>query len=51
MKKIDNEGMREGYVRLSSPKGIVDTRNGGVFTEVVVKAKDAKWFREVGDEG
>ena len=47
MNRMNIEGVREGYVRLSSPNGIVDTRNGDVFTEVIVKAKSVKWFKEV----
>ena len=44
------EGVREGYVRLSSPNGIIDTRNGDTFAEVIVKEKSAKWFKEVEEE-
>lgn len=40
------EGVKEGYVRLSSPSGIIDTRNGDVFAEVIVKEKSAKFFKE-----
>ena len=49
MNRMNIEGVREGYVRLSSPNGVVDTRNGDVFTEVIVKAKSVKWFKEVED--
>lgn len=44
------EGVREGYVRLSSPNGIIDTRNGDTFAEVIVKEKSAKWFKEIEEE-
>lgn len=47
MNRMNIEGVREGYVRLSSPNGIVDTRNGDIFTEVIVKENSAKWFKEV----
>lgn len=50
MNRMNIEGVREGYVRLSSPNGIVDTRNGDVFAEVIVKEKSAKWFKEVEDK-
>lgn len=50
MNKMSIEGVREGYVRLSSPNGIVDTRNGDVFTEVIVKEKSVKWFKDVEDK-
>ena len=48
--KQDKTTDTEGYVRLSSPNGIVDTRNGDIFAEVIVKAKSAKWFKEVEDK-
>ena len=47
MNRMNIEGVREGYVRLSSPNRIVDTRNGDVFTEVIVKEKSAKWFKDI----
>lgn len=47
MNRMNIEGVREGYVRLSSPNGIIDTRNGDIFAEVIVKEKSAKWFKEV----
>ena len=50
MNRMNIEGVKEGYVRLSSPNGIVDTRNGDVFAEVIVKEKSAKFFKEVGDK-
>lgn len=50
MNRMNIEGVREGYVRLSSTNGIVDTRNGDVFAEVIVKEKSAKWFKEVEDK-
>lgn len=50
MNRMNIEGVKEGYVRLSSPNGIVDTRNGGVFAEVIVKEKSAKWFKEIEEE-
>lgn len=50
MNRMNIEGVREGYVRLSSPNGIIDTRNGNVFTEVIVKKKSAKWFKEAEEE-
>lgn len=50
MNRMNIEGVREGYVRLSSPNGIVDTRNGDVFAEVIVKEKSVKWFKEAEEE-
>ena len=50
MNKMSIERVREGHVRLSSPNGIIDTRNGDVFTEVIVKEKSAKWFKEAEDD-
>lgn len=50
MNRMNIEGVREGYVRLSSPNGIVDTRNGDIFAEVIVKENSAKWFKEVEDK-
>ena len=50
MNRMNIEGVREGYVRLSSPSGIIDTRNGDVFAEVIVKEKSTKWFKEVEDK-
>lgn len=38
--------MKKGYVRISFPKGVKDTRNGEVYSEVIVKEADAKWFVE-----
>ena len=49
MNRMNIEGVREGYVRLSSPNGIIDTRNGDIFAEVIVKENSAKWFKEVED--
>ena len=48
--KQDKTTDTEGYVRLSSPNGIVDTRNGDIFAEVIVKENSAKWFKEVEDK-
>ena len=50
MNRMNIEGVREGYIRLSSLNGIIDTRNGDIFAEVIVKAKSAKWFKEVEDK-
>nr|DAE42670.1 MAG TPA: hypothetical protein [Caudoviricetes sp.] len=50
MNRMNIEGVKEGYVRLSSPNGIVDTRNGDVFAEVIVKEKFVKFFKEAGEE-
>ena len=50
MNRMNIEGVKDGYVRLSSPNGIIDTRNGDVFTEVIVKEKSAKWFKDVEDK-
>lgn len=50
MNRMNIEGVREGYVRLYSPNGIIDTRNGDIFAEVIVKANSAKWFKEVEDK-
>lgn len=50
MNRMNIEGVKEGYVRLSSPNGIVDMRNGDVFAEVIVKEKSAKWFKEIEEE-
>lgn len=50
MNRMNIEGVREGYVRLASPNGIIDTRNGDTFTEVIVKEKSAKWFKDVEDK-
>lgn len=50
MNRMNIEGVKAGYVRLSSPNGIVDMRNGGVFAEVIVKEKSAKWFKEIEEE-
>lgn len=47
MNRMNIEGVREGYVRLSSFNGIIDTRNGAIFAEVIVKENSAKWFKEV----
>ena len=49
MNRMNIEGVREGYVRLSSPNGIVDTRHGDIFAEVIVKENSEKWFKEVED--
>lgn len=43
-------GVRDGFVRLSAPNGIIDTRNGDRFAEAVVKARDTKYFKEADDE-
>ena len=50
MNRMNIEGVRDGYVRLSSPNGIIDTRNGDVFAEVIVREKSAKWFKEIEEE-
>lgn len=50
MNRMNIEGVREGYVRLSSPHGIIDTRNGDIFAEVIVREKSAKWFKEIEEE-
>ena len=50
MNRMNIEGVREGYVRLSSSNGIVDTRNGDIFAEVIVKENSAQWFKEVEDK-
>lgn len=35
---------RNGYVLLSSPNGVKDTRNGRIYSEAEVKAADVKYF-------
>lgn len=34
----------EEIVKITSPRGVKDTRNGRIFCEVVCKVKDAKFF-------
>ncbi len=36
--------IRPGYVKLAAPGGVRDRRNGSVYSTVVCKAKDAKYF-------
>ena len=50
MNRMNIEGGKESYVRRSSPNGIIDTRNGDVFAEVIVKEKSAKFFKEAEGE-
>lgn len=50
MNRMNIEGVREGYARLSSPNGIIDTRNGDIFAEVIVKENSVKWFKKVEDK-
>lgn len=35
-----------GYVHLTSPSGVVDTRNSEWYREAIVKAEDAKYFKD-----
>ena len=41
--------IRPGYVRLSAPGGVRDRRNGSVYSTVVCRAKDAKYFEGVSE--
>lgn len=36
--------LKNGMVRLTSENGVKDTRNGKVYSEVVVKTADVKHF-------
>ncbi len=45
VKKLNN-----GKVRLSSPSGVIDSRNGQWYSEAVVKEENVKFFREKVDE-
>lgn len=38
--------IKEGWVKLTSPNGVKDTRNGETYSEVVCKDTDEKWFVE-----
>lgn len=43
---LKREVMANGRIRLSSPNGIVDKRNGAVYSEVICKAQSEKYFIE-----
>lgn len=48
MMKVEKLG--NGKVRLSSPSGVIDTRNGQWYSEVIVKYENVKFFKEKKDE-
>lgn len=37
---------KTGYVKITAPGGVMDTRNGRVYSQVVCKTKDTKYFVE-----
>lgn len=38
--------IRPGYVKLAAPGGVMDTRNKTVYSQVICKIKDTKYFVE-----
>ena len=44
------EQLSNGKVRLSSPSGVIDTRNGQWYSEAIVKRENVKFFKEKVDE-
>ncbi len=48
MMKVEKLG--NGKVRLSSPSGVVDSRNGQWYSEAIVKSENVKFFKEKVDE-
>lgn len=38
--------LKNGMVLLSSERGIIDTRNNALYSEVVVKEKSVRYFKE-----
>ena len=43
---LNREVLANGNVRLSSPKGLVDTRTDRVYSEVICKPNKERFFRE-----
>lgn len=43
---MEKVNLGNGMVKLASPKGIKDVRNGQVFREVIVKENDVRHFAE-----
>ena len=47
---MKKEKLSNGKVRLSSPSGVIDTRNGQWYSEAIVKRENVKFFKEKVDE-
>ena len=47
MNEMKREILPNGNIRLSSDKGIADSRSGRVYSVVVCKAEDERFFTEV----
>lgn len=47
---MKKEKLSNGKVRLSSPDGVIDTRNGQWYSEAIVKYENVKFFKEKKDE-
>ena len=43
---MKTEKLNNGKVRLSSPDGVIDTRNGQWYSEAIVKYENVKFFKE-----
>lgn len=44
---MKKEQLPNGLWRLTAPKGVIDTRNGRVYSEVECLESDIKYFNEV----
>ena len=47
---MKKEKLSNGKVRLSSPDGVIDTRNGQWYSEAIVKSENVKFFDKKVDE-
>lgn len=37
--------LMNGYFRLSASNGVIDTRDGTIYTEVIVRERQIKYFK------
>lgn len=47
---VKRDVLKNGTVKLSSPIGIVDTRTNAIYSEVICKPKNEKYYREAEEE-
>lgn len=47
---MKREVLPNGNIRLTSEKGIIDIRNGNIYSEVICKPEAEKYFAEAGND-
>lgn len=43
---MNTKELKNGYIKLTSPNGIVDIRDNRVYSEVVCKPENVKYYKD-----